>query len=92
MSKTAIITGASSGIGKALAKHLAKGGFKVVIAARSTEKLNLIAEDINSSGGHCLVVSTDVSIPEEIDHLKSKALQYGNVSIVINNGFPLKPI
>ena len=85
MSETAVITGASSGVGKSLAIQLSDAGYKVVLAARSEDKLNAIAEEIKKMGGNCLVVPTDVSQPEQINALKNEALKYGEISLVINN-------
>ena len=85
MSETAVITGASSGVGKSLVIQLSDVGYKVVLAARSEDKLNAIAEEIQTKGGSCLVVPTDVSQPEQIKILKEKALDFGNVSVVVNN-------
>ena len=51
MSETAVITGASSGVGKSLAIQLSYAGYKVVLAARSEDKLNAIAEEIQKKGG-----------------------------------------
>ena len=85
MSETAVITGASSGIGKALAEKLAQAGYQVVIAARSKDKLNGIAAIIQSQGGNCIPVQTDVSIQKDIKRLKEEASQHGTVSILINN-------
>jgi len=85
MSETAVITGASSGVGKSLAIQLSDAGYKVVLAARSEDKLNAIAEEIQKMGGNCLVVPTDVSQPEQINALKNEALKYGEISLVINN-------
>ena len=85
MSETAVITGASSGVGKSLAIQLSDAGYSVVLAARSEDKLNAIAEEIQSKGGDSLVVSTDVSHPEQINNLKDRALEYGDISVVINN-------
>ena len=85
MSETAVITGASSGVGKSLAIQLSDAGYRVVLAARSEDILNVIAEEIQSKGGDSLVVSTDVSQPEQINNLKDRALEYGDLSVVINN-------
>jgi len=85
MSETAVITGASSGVGKSLAIQLSDAGYRVVLAARSEDKLNAIAEEIQFKGGNSLVVPTDVSQPEQINNLKDRALEYGDVSVVINN-------
>ena len=85
MSETAVITGASSGVGKSLAIQLSDAGYRVVLAARSEDKLNAIAEEIQFKGGNSLVVPTDVSQPEQINNLKDRALEYGDISVVINN-------
>ena len=85
MSETAVITGASSGVGKSLAIQLSDAGYKVVLAARSEDKLNAIAEEIQKMGGSCRVVPTDVSQPGQINNLKIEALEYGDISLVINN-------
>ena len=85
MTKTAVITGASTGIGKSLAWQLADAGFRLVLAARSEDKLQAIAKEIQQKGGESLPVPTDVSQPEQIKILKEKALDFGNVSVVINN-------
>ncbi|AIF43955.1 SDR family oxidoreductase [Virgibacillus sp. SK37] len=85
--KTAIITGASSGIGKGIAKHLADAGVNVVLAARNKEKLAGVAGEINQSlQGRALAVETDVSSKEEMDVLIKQARDtFGNVDIFVNN-------
>ena len=85
MPETAVITGASTGIGKSLAWQLADAGYRLVLAARSEDKLQAIAKEIQQKGGESLPVTTDVSQPEQIKILKEKALDFGNVSVVINN-------
>ena len=85
MPETAVITGSSSGVGKSLAIQLSDAGYKVVLAARSEDKLNAIAEEIQKMGGNCLVVPADVSQPEQINNLKDRTLEYGDVFVVINN-------
>ena len=85
MAKTAVITGASTGIGKSLAWQLADAGFRLVLAARSKDKLQAIAKEIQQKGGESLPVPTDVSQPEQIKILKEKALDFGNVAVVVNN-------
>ena len=85
MSSTAVISGASSGIGKILAEELAKVGFQVVIAARSKDKLKTISNNIQLQGGRCLSIPTDVSKPDDIKKLKNETLNFGSVEILINN-------
>ncbi|APC48834.1 oxidoreductase [Virgibacillus halodenitrificans] len=85
--KTAIITGASSGIGKGIAKHLSDVGVNVVLAARNKEKLAGVAEEINQSmQGKALAVETDVSNKEDMDVLIKQARNtFGKVDIFVNN-------
>lgn len=86
MPQTAVITGASTGIGKTLAMQLADAGYKVILVARSKDKLNVIYEEIQKKGGECLVVPIDVSQPNQINQLKDKVLGFSNnISVVINN-------
>lgn len=84
--KVVVITGASSGIGKALALLFAKKGSKVVIGARNHEKLMEVAEEIKLSGGEVAFVQTDVSIENDCKNLILTAVNsYGTVDILINN-------
>ena len=85
MPETAVITGASTGIGKSLAWQLADAGYRLVLAARSEDKLQAIAKEIQEKGGESLPVPTDVSQSEQIKTLKEKALDFGNVAVVVNN-------
>jgi glycine/D-amino acid oxidase-like deaminating enzyme len=71
-----IITGASSGIGAATARELARRGATVVLAARRAEELNRIANDITQSGQNALAVPTDVRSRESIDHLDPHILDF----------------
>lgn len=84
--KTAIITGASSGIGKATALKLAGEGAAVVLCARSEEVLNKLRDKIENDGGKALVVKTDVTKPDEFENAVSQTLaEYGSVDVLINN-------
>ncbi|MCM3088409.1 SDR family oxidoreductase [Bhargavaea ginsengi] len=85
--KTAIVTGASSGIGKAIARRLANEGINVVLAARNTEKLMDVAEAINSSGsGKAIAVPTDMADKTSVGELVQKAEEvYGSVDVLVNN-------
>ena len=65
--KTALVTGASSGLGEHFAKLLAGKGAKVVIAARRAEKLEALAFEIKSAGGEALPIAMDVTSPESVD-------------------------
>lgn len=84
--KVIIITGASSGIGKALAEELASQGAKLVIAARNTEKLKDVYDELLKSNPDILMVQTDVS--KEADCIKLINLtveKFGTLDILINN-------
>ena len=85
MYQTAIITGASSGIGKEISFQLAELGYKVVLVSRSKSKLNLISKEIKHNGGDCLVFSTDLSNPNEIYKFKKDVSQLDNITVVVNN-------
>jgi len=83
---TAVITGASSGIGEATALALAKEGYAVALAARREDRINELAERINGDGGKALAVATDVSDAESAQVLieKSKS-ELGSVDVLVNN-------
>jgi short-subunit dehydrogenase len=84
--KVVIITGASSGIGEATAREFAKYGSKVVLAARSGEKLERIVDEINAESGTACYVKTDVSNEDDCRKLVETAVsKYGTVHILINN-------
>lgn len=87
MPKTAIVTGASSGIGKSIAKKLANEGFNVVLVARNEEKLQVISEDIRTTcNGSALVMKTDISKRDQVQHMYQKAKeQFGNIDVYVNN-------
>lgn len=84
--KVVIITGASSGIGLALAKEFARQGSKVVLAARSTDKLKSVEDELSQQGTEVISVTTDVSKEEDCQNLVAKAVEkFGRIDILINN-------
>lgn len=85
--KTAVVTGASSGIGVAIAKQLANEGADVVLAARRKDKLEQVVKEINSLGkGKALAVSTDVSQQNNVDSMVDYAIEaFGKIDIYVNN-------
>ena len=84
--KTAIITGASSGIGACTAKTLAKEGCNLVLAARNTEKLKAAAEACAAEGVEVLPVCADVSRQEDCCRLaETAASHFGAIDILVNN-------
>jgi short-subunit dehydrogenase len=86
MAKTHVITGASSGIGEALALAYASRGDNVVIAARSSERIRQIAAQCEQAGGRALAVPTDVTEPEQCGALVEEAVtRFGAVDVLVNN-------
>ncbi len=84
--KVAIVTGASSGIGEALAWQLAKTGYHVVLAARNEEKLRRMAKELVTFGCGAWVVKTDVSVEEDCRRLVHETIeQFGRIDVLINN-------
>ncbi len=85
--KTAIITGASSGIGAAIAKVLSGEGANVVLAARRIDKLKEVEQVISSQGnGKALAVRTDISNREDVENLVKKAEEaFGSIDVFVNN-------
>ncbi len=83
---TAIITGASQGIGRATAFLLAERGYNVVLAARFSERLEGVALDIRARGREALAMPTDVTDRKQVKALVEKALDvYGNIDVLVNN-------
>ena len=84
--KTAVITGANRGLGKAIALALAQAGAGVVLAARDLELLNQTAEEVRKLGGQALVYKTDVTKEADILALeKAVGRDTGQVQILVNN-------
>lgn len=84
--KVVIITGASSGIGKACAKYFASKGSRVALGARNVEKLEAAVKEIRDAGGDAIAVPTDVAVQEDCKNLVDKTVEaFGGVDILINN-------
>ena len=84
--KTALVTGASQGIGEAIAKLLALQGARVVLAARNEEKLKSLAAYIDAGGGCARPLALDVSAPETFgERLKSLPEDFAAIDILVNN-------
>ena len=84
--QVAIISGASSGVGRETACLLAERGARVVLAARSVEALEQLAREITHKGGQALVVPTDITKIEQVEHLIQTTLaQWGQIDILIAN-------
>ena len=84
--KVVIITGASSGIGYALAKHLAQKGAILSLAARNIDELNKLAKELVLQGSRVIAVKTDVSVPSDCLHLVRTTIRtFGKIDVLINN-------
>lgn len=86
--KVAIVTGASSGIGEATAREFGREGAKVILAARRVDKLQALAQEINSmgAGAETLVVQADLSKLEDIQSMVAQAIEkFGRIDVLVNN-------
>jgi short-subunit dehydrogenase len=84
--KTALVTGSSGGIGKALAIALAKEGADIVLASRNMPKLEAIKKEIEALGRKAAAIPCDTSVDESVSAMKEKALQaFNNIDVLINN-------
>ncbi len=84
--KVAIVTGASRGIGQAVAETLAEAGAAVVISSRKQEALDAVAAEINRRGGKALAVAAHTGDSEAVERMVSRAVEaFGGVDILVNN-------
>ena len=84
--RVALVTGASSGIGEAAARSLARRGFRVVLAARRGELLEALAKDIAQHGGEALPVVCDLADEAATTSLVEAAMSaYGRIDVLVNN-------
>ncbi|MGL4883588.1 MAG: SDR family oxidoreductase [Waterburya sp.] len=93
--KIVIITGASSGLGEATAKRLAKHGAKLMLAARREDRLQKLVTEIEQDGGTAKYQVTDVSDRSQVEALvKATHQAYGRIDVLVNNAglMPLSPL
>ena len=84
--KTALVTGASQGIGRACAVALARAGARVGLAARNEAKLNQVTAEIASAGGTAAVFALDIASEESIKNCAKAAIShFGSIEILVNN-------
>jgi len=93
--KVVAITGASGGIGEATARLLAERGAGVVLAARRSERIDAIAQEIREAGGRAATCVVDVTQAEDLHRLVSSTTdQYGRMDVLVNNAgiAPISPL
>jgi len=84
--KVVVITGASSGLGEATARHLSAEGPTVALGARRVDRLKSIADELTGRGGKALTMATDVTQVDQVKRLVDQAVQtYGRIDVMINN-------
>ncbi|MBL1089377.1 MULTISPECIES: SDR family oxidoreductase [Streptomyces] len=83
--RTAVVTGAASGMGEATARLLASHGVRVALLARRAERLTELASEIEAAGGQALAVVTDVTDPASVEAATARVhAAYGQVDLVVN--------
>ncbi|MEE8392499.1 MAG: SDR family oxidoreductase [Anaerolineae bacterium] len=84
--KVALITGASRGIGRAIALRLAQAGAKVVVSSRKMENVQPVADEIKTAGGESLAVQAHVGRPDDVTALVAQTVEtFGRIDVVVNN-------
>ncbi len=91
--KSAVITGASRGIGEAAAIELASHGVSLVLVARSSDSIDALAKKIAAEGGNAVAVTADVSCYDDVAAAVDRcASEYGGIDIIVNNAGVIDPI
>lgn len=84
--KVALVAASSKGLGKAVAIKLAEEGANVIICSRNSEKLKLVAEEIQNKGRRCLAIPTDLTNYSQVQDLVTESIKYfGKIDILITN-------
>jgi NAD(P)-dependent dehydrogenase (short-subunit alcohol dehydrogenase family) len=84
--RVAIVTGGGTGIGRIIAREMAKVGAHIIAASRNPDHINPAAEEIQQLGRQALAVTVDVRVPEQVDNLVKAAMdKFGRIDILVNN-------
>jgi len=84
--KVVVITGASSGLGEATARHLSALGATVVLGARRSDRINALASDLKKNGKKALAITTDVTRVDQVKRLVDEAVKaFGRIDVILNN-------
>lgn len=84
--RVVFVTGASRGIGRAIALVFARAGARVALVSRTVEQLQEVADEVRASGGKALVVPTDVAVASEVDRAVEHVVdKWGRLDVLINN-------
>ena len=84
--RVAVVTGASSGIGAALAEGLARAGARVVLVARRADRIDELAKRLGTEGAEAVAHTCDVAVEAEVDQLAARVLErFGRADILVNN-------
>lgn len=93
--KVVALTGASSGIGEATARELARAGMKLVVGARRTDRLQRLVDEIRADGGEAEFRALDVTCREDVEAFVAFAIErFGRLDVLVNNAgvMPLSPL
>ncbi len=91
--RVAIITGGGRGLGRSIALAFGKQGAKVVLAARTKEEIDHVAEELRSLKKDAIAIPTDISDEDQVNQLVKKSLEaYGTIDILVNNAGARGPI
>jgi NADP-dependent 3-hydroxy acid dehydrogenase YdfG len=93
--KVVVITGASSGLGEAAARHLSAQGARVVLGARRRDRIDALSSELHARGGEAIAMTTDVTSCEQVKKLVDAAVQAcGRIDVMINNAglMPQSPL